>query len=89
MPDFDRIKSQQQAMWADGDFALIGWNTVFVGELLCEAADLRAGQSVLDIACGSGNAALSAARRFTANAVPPLPHGQQSIASTRSQSASS
>jgi SAM-dependent methyltransferase len=65
MPDFDRIKSQQQAMWADGDFALIGWNTVFAGELLCEAADLRAGQSVLDIACGSGNAALSAARRFT------------------------
>jgi SAM-dependent methyltransferase len=50
-------------MWATGDFAMIGWNTVFPGELLCEAAELRAGQRVLDVACGSGNVALSAARR--------------------------
>ena len=64
MADFERIKSQQQATWAEGDFGLIAWNTVFVGELLCEAADLRAGQRVLDVACGSGNVALSAARRF-------------------------
>jgi ubiquinone/menaquinone biosynthesis C-methylase UbiE len=50
-------------MWATGDFAMIGWNTVFPGELMCEAAQLRAGQRVLDVACGSGNVALSAARR--------------------------
>jgi SAM-dependent methyltransferase len=31
---------------------------------LCEAVDLRAGEQVLDVACGSGNAALAAARRF-------------------------
>jgi SAM-dependent methyltransferase len=33
-------------------------------ELLCESVDLRAGERVLDVACGSGNAALAAARRF-------------------------
>ena len=35
-----------------------------MGELLCEAADLRPGERVLDVATGSGNAALAAARRY-------------------------
>lgn len=64
MVDYAAIKARQQATWADGDFGMIGWNTVFAGELLCEAAGLKAGQRVLDVACGSGNVALSAARRF-------------------------
>ena len=42
---------------------MIGWNTVYPGELLCEAAALRAGHKVLDVAAGAGNVALSAARR--------------------------
>jgi ubiquinone/menaquinone biosynthesis C-methylase UbiE len=63
MTDLDTVKAQQQRMWATGDFAMIGWNTVFPGELLCEAVDLRAGERVLDVATGSGNTALSAARR--------------------------
>ena len=63
MTDFAAIKNQQQRMWATGDFAMIAWNTVFPCELICEAAQLRAGQKVLDVATGSGNAALSAARR--------------------------
>ena len=63
MTDLTAVKAQQQKMWATGDFAMIGWNTVFPGELMCEAAQLRAGQRVLDVACGSGNVALSAARR--------------------------
>jgi 2-polyprenyl-3-methyl-5-hydroxy-6-metoxy-1,4-benzoquinol methylase len=33
-----------------------------VAERLIDAADLRAGFTVLDVACGSGNAALAAAR---------------------------
>lgn len=57
------VKARQQKVWATGDFAMIGWNTVFPGELLCETVDLRAGQRVLDVATGSGNTALSAARR--------------------------
>jgi ubiquinone/menaquinone biosynthesis C-methylase UbiE len=63
MTDLDAVKAQQQKTWATGDFAVIGWNTVFPGELLCEAVEPRAGQRVLDVACGSGNVALSAARR--------------------------
>jgi ubiquinone/menaquinone biosynthesis C-methylase UbiE len=63
MMDVNAIKLQQQRTWATGDFAVIGWNTVFPGELMCEAVGLRAGQRVLDVAMGSGNTALSAARR--------------------------
>lgn len=63
MTDFDQIKQQQQKTWSTGDFAIIGWNTVYPGELLCEAVDLRAGHKVLDVASGAGNVAISAARR--------------------------
>ena len=35
-----------------------------VGENLCEALDLRAGERVLDVAAGNGNATLAAARRW-------------------------
>jgi ubiquinone/menaquinone biosynthesis C-methylase UbiE len=58
------IKSRQQAMWASGDFAVIGTTLQIVGEELCEAMDLRSGQRVLDVAAGNGNAALAAARRW-------------------------
>jgi ubiquinone/menaquinone biosynthesis C-methylase UbiE len=63
MIDLNAVKAQQQKMWATGDFAMIGWNTVYPGERMCEAAGLRADWKVLDVACGSGNVALSAARR--------------------------
>lgn len=33
------IKARQQAMWASGDFAVIGTTLQLVGELLCEGAD--------------------------------------------------
>jgi cyclopropane fatty-acyl-phospholipid synthase-like methyltransferase len=49
--------------WALEDAAL-GSRILVVSELLCESVDLRAGERVLDVACGSGNAALAAARRF-------------------------
>ncbi|HWB82230.1 MAG TPA: class I SAM-dependent methyltransferase [Nannocystaceae bacterium] len=62
--DFRAIKTRQQATWASGDFAVVGTTLQIVGESLCEAVDLRAGESVLDGACGNGNAALAAARRF-------------------------
>lgn len=58
------IKARQQAMWSSGDFAVIGTTLQIVGESLCEAANLRAGTAVLDVACGNGNASLAAARRF-------------------------
>ncbi|SAK68592.1 ubiquinone/menaquinone biosynthesis methyltransferase [Caballeronia fortuita] len=63
-PDFAAIKARQQATWASGDFAVIGTTLQIVGEMLAEAIDLRAGERVLDIAAGNGNATLAAARRF-------------------------
>jgi SAM-dependent methyltransferase len=63
-PDFSAIKQRQQATWASGDFAIIGVTLQIVGESLAEAADIRAGQQVIDIAAGNGNATLAAAHRF-------------------------
>jgi len=63
-PDYVAIKSRQQATWASGDFGIIGTTLQIVGESLCEAVDLRAGERVLDVAAGNGNATLAAARRF-------------------------
>ena len=58
------IKDRQQAMWGSGDYAVIGTTLQIVGEQLCEGIDLRAGERVLDVAAGNGNATLAAARRF-------------------------
>lgn len=63
-PDLDAIKKRQQAAWTSGDFAVVGITLQIVGESLCEAVDLRAGERVLDVAAGNGNATLAAARRF-------------------------
>jgi len=63
-PDFRTIKQRQQATWASGDYAVIGTTLQIVGEQLAEAVDLRAGERVLDVAAGNGNATLAAARRF-------------------------
>ncbi len=63
-PDFAAIKQRQQATWASGDFAVVGTTLQIVGESLAEAVDVRAGERVLDVAAGNGNATLAAARRF-------------------------
>src|SRR5688572_1232530 len=62
-PDFAAIKQRQQQVWSEGDFSMVAVPLVVVSEQLCESVDLRAGQDVLDIACGSGNTAIAAARR--------------------------
>jgi ubiquinone/menaquinone biosynthesis C-methylase UbiE len=48
-------------IWRNGR---IGITLQITGEGLCEAMDIRSGQSVLDVAAGNGNASLAAARRF-------------------------
>src|SRR5436305_12730042 len=63
VPDFAAVKGRQQNVWASGDFSVVAARIVFQAEHLCEAADLQAGWRVLDVATGSGNAALAAARR--------------------------
>jgi len=61
--DLAAIKAKQQSAWAAGDYAVIGTTLQIVGESLGEALDLRAGQHVLDVAAGNGDATLAAARR--------------------------
>jgi ubiquinone/menaquinone biosynthesis C-methylase UbiE len=62
-PDFAAVKLRQQNTWASGDFSVVASRIVFQAEHLCETADIQAGWRVLDVATGSGNAALAAARR--------------------------
>jgi ubiquinone/menaquinone biosynthesis C-methylase UbiE len=62
--DLATIKARQQIAWGSGDYAIIGTTVQIVGEMLCEAVDLRSNQRVLDVAAGNGNATLAAARRF-------------------------
>jgi SAM-dependent methyltransferase len=62
-PDFEAIKQRQQATWASGDFSVVAARILFQAEQLCETAELQAGWRVVDVATGSGNAALAAARR--------------------------
>ncbi|MDE2397242.1 MAG: class I SAM-dependent methyltransferase [Burkholderiales bacterium] len=63
---YGAIKQRQQAVWASGDYATLGTTLQIVGETLAEAADVRAGEAVLDVAAGNGNATLAAARRNAA-----------------------
>jgi SAM-dependent methyltransferase len=62
--DLSVVKSRQQQAWASGDYAVFGTALNIMGELLCETANLHPGEQVLDVATGSGNAALAAARRY-------------------------
>ena len=64
LPDLSAVKTRQQGAWSSGDYAIVGTTLQIVGETLCEALDLRAGQKVLDVAAGNGNVTLAAARRW-------------------------
>ncbi len=61
-PDLDAVKRRQQDAWASGDYSLIASRIALTAEQLCDTADLHAGWHVLDVATGSGNAAIAAAR---------------------------
>lgn len=61
-PDLAAVKAKQQQTWASGDFHVIAAIIQPTAEKLVDAADLHAGMRVLDVATGSGNAAIAAAR---------------------------
>ena len=63
-PDLEALKMRQHSAWASGDYAIVGTTLQIVGEELCEALDIHAGEKVLDVAAGNGNATLAAARRW-------------------------
>src|SRR5947209_8470771 len=63
-PDYEAVKARQRITWATGDYGRIGVTLQIVGEELCESVRVSAADRVLDVAAGTGNASLAAARRF-------------------------
>ena len=61
----EAVKQRQRATWASGDYSAVAALIVPVAERLVDLADLRAGSRVLDVATGSANAAIAAARLQT------------------------
>jgi len=68
-PDLKAVTQVQQQIWSKGDFAMVANLVYNPAETLAEALDLVPGERVLDVASGSGNAALAAARRTWGNVV--------------------
>ncbi|HEV7482068.1 MAG TPA: class I SAM-dependent methyltransferase [Solirubrobacterales bacterium] len=62
-PDLKAVTQVQQQIWSKGDFAMVANLVYNVSENLVEALDLIPDERVLDVACGSGNGAIAAARR--------------------------
>jgi ubiquinone/menaquinone biosynthesis C-methylase UbiE len=62
-PDLQAVTRIQQQIWSKGDFAMVAGIVFNAGENLAEALDIVPDERVLDVACGSGNGAISAARR--------------------------
>jgi SAM-dependent methyltransferase len=62
--DISGVDTGADATWAGGDYARVGNRWLLTAELLCEAAAIRPGEKVIDVATGTGNTALAAARRF-------------------------
>jgi SAM-dependent methyltransferase len=57
-----RMKQATRAAWASGEYAVIARRNIWVvGERVVRAVGVRAGEDVLDVACGTGNAAIRAA----------------------------
>jgi SAM-dependent methyltransferase len=62
-PDFNAVTKVQQQVWSKGDFAMVANIVYNASENLAEALEIVPDERVLDVACGSGNGAISAARR--------------------------
>jgi len=67
--DFGAVTANQRQIWGEGDFAMVANLITQVAEELAEAAEIVPDERVVDIACGSGNGALAAARRAWGNTV--------------------
>jgi SAM-dependent methyltransferase len=66
-PDFAAATKTQQETWSKGDFAMVASIVIYGAETLAESLRILPGEKVLDVACGSGNAAIAAARRAWGN----------------------
>jgi predicted nicotinamide N-methyase len=57
--DYEAVTSLMQQIWSKGDFAYVAPVVQFVADQLVESVDVLPGDRVLDVACGSGNAAIA------------------------------
>ncbi len=80
-----QMTERSRAVWASGDFSRIGARVVVVGDLLCQSLNIHAGERVLDVAAGSGNAALSAARRGARVTASDFVDALLTVAQTRAE----
>src|SRR6266404_448924 len=63
IPNLEAVKAKQKATWESGDFGQIARSIESVAEEFMSRQDLQRGSHVLDVACGTGNLAVLAARR--------------------------
>jgi SAM-dependent methyltransferase len=68
-PEYDAVTAAQQRTWSDGDFSMVASLVINPSENLAEALRILPDERVLDVACGSGNGAIAAARRAWGNTV--------------------
>ena len=60
--DVSGFKEGQKAMWTAGDYGEVAQRIVPVGEYIAERAGAAAGVELLDVATGTGNVSIPAAR---------------------------
>jgi ubiquinone/menaquinone biosynthesis C-methylase UbiE len=63
---WDQIKTKMRETWMAGDFGRIARFTADAAADFVERLDIRPGMQVLDVACGTGNLAIPAARKGAA-----------------------
>jgi SAM-dependent methyltransferase len=68
-PDLQAVTQASQQTWSKGDFAMVASVVFHDAEELAHQLEIFPGERVLDVACGSGNGAISAARRAWGNTV--------------------
>ncbi|MCC6328600.1 MAG: class I SAM-dependent methyltransferase [Acidobacteria bacterium] len=61
-PEMETLKSRLKSTWEAGDFSEIAKHIESAAEDFVGRLDIQAGMKVLDVACGSGNLAVVAAR---------------------------
>jgi len=75
----------EASFWAAERYQVIAARLQPISEAICEAAQLRGTEEILDVACATGNAALAAARRGCAVTAIDLDPGMLAVAQRRAE----
>lgn len=62
-PEMEALKAKMKSVWSAGDFGKIALSIETGAEEFIERLNLQKGERVLDVACGTGNLAIPAARK--------------------------